>query len=108
MTPNPAPASRSWCWNSARGLGIDLMPMLRATAVLPVKRFDAAKRRLGVGLEDEQRRAIVAAMLEDVLEAIGAARMVEGVLVVTGEPAAAKAARSAGADVLADPDDEGQ
>jgi 2-phospho-L-lactate guanylyltransferase len=87
---------------------IDLISMLRATAVLPVKRFDAAKQRLGAAVEDEQRRAIVAAMLEDVLEAIGEARMVEGLLVVTGEPAAAEAASRAGADVLADPDDEGQ
>ena len=47
---------------------------LKATAVLPVKRFDAAKQRLAAGIDDERREALVAAMLEDVLEAIGEAR----------------------------------
>jgi 2-phospho-L-lactate/phosphoenolpyruvate guanylyltransferase len=80
----------------------------RATVVVPVKRFDAAKRRLGAAIEDERRRAIVAAMLEDVLEAVAAARMIERTIVVTGEPTAADAARRTGADVVEDPGDQGQ
>ena len=78
---------------------------MKATAVLPVKRFAAAKQRLG--LDGERRRALVTAMLEDVLEAIGGARMVERTLVVTGERAAERIAAAAGAEVLADPADEG-
>jgi hypothetical protein len=50
---------------------------LNATAILPVKRFGAAKQRLATGVSKERRAAIVAAMLEDVLEAIGATRLVE-------------------------------
>jgi 2-phospho-L-lactate guanylyltransferase len=78
---------------------------LKATAVLPVKRLAAAKQRLG--LDDERRGALVIAMLEDVLEAIGEARMVERTLVVTGEPEAERIAAGAGAEVLPDPADEG-
>ena len=48
-----------------------------ATAILPVKRLGAAKRRLGTGLDDLQRRDLVLAMAGDVLEAIGGARTVE-------------------------------
>ena len=78
---------------------------MKATAVLPVKRIAAAKQRLG--LDGPRRRALVSAMLEDVLEAISGARMVERILVVTGEPAAERIATAAGAEVLADPGDEG-
>jgi 2-phospho-L-lactate/phosphoenolpyruvate guanylyltransferase len=80
---------------------------LNATAVLPVKRFDAAKRRLGAGIGEERRRALVAAMLQDVLEAIGEARMIEHTIVVSGEPAAQQIAREHGADAVEDPSDEG-
>ena len=79
----------------------------KATAVLPVKRFDAAKQRLGVGIDEERRHALVAAMLQDVLEAVGAARMIERTIVVSGEPAAEQIAHDFGADVVADPDDRG-
>src|SRR5882724_10354733 len=79
----------------------------KTIAVLPVKRFDAAKQRLGVGIDDEGREALVAAMLQDVLEAVGAARMIEQTIVVSGEPAAQQIARDLGADVVEDPDDRG-
>ena len=61
---------------------------MKATAVLPVKRFDAAKQRLAAGIEDERRRALVAAMVADVLEAIAEARTIERTIVVTSEPEA--------------------
>jgi len=77
---------------------------LKATAVLPVKRFAAAKQRLAAGVEDERRPDLVAAMLEDVLEAIGAARSIERTIVVTAEPRAAALAGAAGAEVIDDPD----
>jgi len=80
---------------------------LKATAVLPVKRFAAAKRRLAAGIDDERREALVAAMLGDVLEAIGASRSIATTLVVTDEPGAARAAERAGAEVVPDPAERG-
>jgi 2-phospho-L-lactate guanylyltransferase len=80
---------------------------LKATAVLPVKRFDAAKQRLAAGIDDERRAGLVAAMLGDVLEAIAAARSIERTIVVTSEPRAAELAVAAGAEALADPNEGG-
>lgn len=76
---------------------------MKATAILPVKRFAAAKQRLAAGIDDERRVAVIAAMLEDVLEAIGDVRSIERTIVVTGEPGAAELARAAGAEVVEDP-----
>jgi 2-phospho-L-lactate guanylyltransferase len=76
---------------------------LKATAILPVKRFGAAKQRLAADLDDRRREALVEAMLADVLEGVGAARLVERTIVVTDQPSAAEAAGAAGAEVVADP-----
>ncbi len=82
---------------------------MRATAVLPVKRFAAAKRRLAMGIDEERRRALVEAMLADVLEAIGEARAVERTILVSGDPIAQEIAAGAATavDVVPDPADEG-
>jgi 2-phospho-L-lactate/phosphoenolpyruvate guanylyltransferase len=80
---------------------------VKATAILPVKRFDEAKRRLAAGIEDGRREALVAAMLDDVLEAIGGARAVERTILVSDEPLAAESAVAAGAEVVADPGEGG-
>lgn len=80
---------------------------MRATAILPVKRFDAAKQRLALGIEEERRRELVAAMLADVLAAIRATRPIERTLVVTAEPRAEGLAREAGAELVADPGEGG-
>jgi 2-phospho-L-lactate/phosphoenolpyruvate guanylyltransferase len=80
---------------------------MKATAIVPVKRFGAAKQRLGLGLEEESRLALVEAMLRDVLEAIAAARMVDRTILVSGEPVAEEIAAAAGATLVADPSDEG-
>ncbi|HEX3609218.1 MAG TPA: 2-phospho-L-lactate guanylyltransferase [Solirubrobacterales bacterium] len=80
---------------------------MKATAVLPVKRFGAAKQRLAAGIDDERRAELVAAMLADVLEAIGEARPVERTIVVTGEPRAEELAAAAGAELVPDPDEGG-
>jgi len=53
------------------------------------------------------RAELAAAMLEDVLEAIGEARSIERTIVVTSEPRAIELARASGAEVLADPDEGG-
>jgi 2-phospho-L-lactate guanylyltransferase len=78
-----------------------------ATAILPVKRFDDAKQRLTAGYEPERRRALVAAMVEDTLRAIGEARGVERTIVVSGDPLAQELASEAGAEVVPDPGDAG-
>lgn len=80
---------------------------MNATAVLPVKRFDAAKQRLAAGVDPERRRELAAAMLADVLEAIGKARSVERLIVVTGDPVAQELAAEADAEVVPDPEDAG-
>jgi len=80
---------------------------LTATAVLPVKRFGAAKQRLAPGIEGERRRELAAAMLSDVLDAIGEARAVERTIVVSGDPGAVEIAAAAGAEVVPDPEDAG-
>lgn len=80
---------------------------MKATAVLPVKRFNAAKQRLAAGLGGEQRRTLAAAMVADVLEAIGEARTVERTIVVSGDPIAQELAAEVGATVVPDPEDGG-
>jgi 2-phospho-L-lactate guanylyltransferase len=80
---------------------------MNAAAILPVKRFDAAKQRLSAGIDDERRRALVEAMAADVLEAIGEARAVERAVVVSGEPAIQELAAQAGAELVPDPADSG-
>ncbi len=80
---------------------------MRATAIVPVKRLAAAKRRLAGDIGNERREALVAAMLEDVLEAIGEARTVERTIVVSDEPRAAEAAKAVGAEVVPDPGEGG-
>jgi 2-phospho-L-lactate guanylyltransferase len=80
---------------------------LKATAVLPVKRFAAAKQRLAPGMGSTHRAELAAAMLEDVLEAIGTARSVERTIVVSSEQRAVEIASACGAEVIADPDEGG-
>lgn len=80
---------------------------MRATAVLPIKRFGAAKSRLAEAVPAAARADLAAAMLADVLAALGRCERLERVLVVSGEPRAAAAATAAGVELLDDPDDGG-
>jgi 2-phospho-L-lactate guanylyltransferase len=80
---------------------------LKATAVLPVKRFADAKQRLAPGIGSTHRAELAAAMLEDVLEAIDAARSIERTIVFTSEPRAVELSRPSGAELIADPDQGG-
>lgn len=80
---------------------------MNTTAILPVKRLDVAKQRLSLGLDGERHRELVAAMVADVLEAIGEARTVERTIVVSGDPIAQELAAEAGAEVVPDPEDGG-
>jgi 2-phospho-L-lactate/phosphoenolpyruvate guanylyltransferase len=80
---------------------------LKATAVLPIKRFAAAKQRLAAGMDGRRRRELVEAMAADVLAAIGEARAIERTIVVTDEPAAVELAAAVGAEVVDDPGEGG-
>lgn len=80
---------------------------MQATAILPVKRFGAAKSRLADVLPSPFRSTLAAAMLADVLDALGRSERLERVLVVSGEPLARKAAQTAGVEVVDDADDAG-
>jgi 2-phospho-L-lactate guanylyltransferase len=80
---------------------------MRATAVVPVKRFALAKSRLASGVDANRKPELVEAMVADVLEAIGRARSIERTIVVSQEPAAAGLAAAAGAELVDDFDDAG-
>jgi 2-phospho-L-lactate/phosphoenolpyruvate guanylyltransferase len=81
---------------------------VRTTAVLPVKSFSIAKRRLSQAVPGDDRRQLAAAMVTDVLAALTAVAQIDDVVVVTAEPLAARAATQAGAAVVDDPDEIGQ
>lgn len=70
-------------------------------AAVPVKEFDGAKQRLAPLLAPEQRQALAAAMLEDVLAALVEAPLA-GIMVNTLDPVATGLARRYGARVVTD------
>ena len=61
--------------------------------LVPLKRLGEAKSRLAGLLTPAERAELMQAMLADVLDAIGAARCVSAVTIVSSEPAAAALAR---------------
>lgn len=71
-------------------------------AVVPVKRLDAAKRRLAGALDLEGRRGLMRAMLADVLDALAVAPGLDGVAVMSRDPWVARQARERGARLLHD------
>ena len=77
-------------------------------AILPVKRFGAAKFRLGDELSGGTRRALAEAMVTDVLMALRRTKAVTEALLVTCEPAAEAIGRGYGANVLFDDQEAGQ
>jgi 2-phospho-L-lactate guanylyltransferase len=78
------------------------------TAVLPVKRFAAAKQRLGEALGQAERGELAAAMVADVLDALAEVDGIDEIVVVTAEPRAAEAGEQAGAVLVDDPVEAGQ
>jgi len=70
-------------------------------AAVPVKEFVGAKQRLAALLTPQQRQALAAAMLEDVLAAL-AATPLAGIMVNTVDPVATELARRYGALVVTD------
>jgi 2-phospho-L-lactate guanylyltransferase len=81
---------------------------MRTLAILPVKRFADAKQRLADRLAPAQREALVEAMVTDVLGALAVSRRLDGVLVITNEPAVAAIAKQLGASIVPDRRDAGQ
>jgi 2-phospho-L-lactate guanylyltransferase len=81
---------------------------VRAAAILPVKRFTEAKRRLGESVADTLRADLTRAMVGDVLVALSRTRSIDRTIVVTREDAVAAAATYLGASVVADTAEQGQ
>jgi 2-phospho-L-lactate guanylyltransferase len=69
-------------------------------AVVPVKERDRAKERLAPLLAPDLRRALVLAMLEDVLAALASAAGLAGIVVVTIDPQARQLALRFGARIV--------
>lgn len=81
---------------------------MRTAAILPVKRFAAAKSRLGASVADELRARLAQAMVSDVLDALARSALVERTILVTREPAMREAARRDGVQLLEDTAEGGQ
>ncbi len=80
---------------------------MHATAIVPIKRFDRAKSRLSDSAAAAHRPLIAKAMLADVLLGLRESRLVDRIVVVSGEPEARKLAEDTGAEVIDDPEDLG-
>lgn len=78
-----------------------------AFAVITIKRFGQAKQRLADSIDPKLRQRLAEAMLVDVLDAVAGARMLAGIVVVTGDPRAREMAVRADAKVVKDPEDGG-
>jgi 2-phospho-L-lactate/phosphoenolpyruvate guanylyltransferase len=75
---------------------------MRTAAILPVKRFSHAKRRLAASVADPLRLDLARAMVGDVLTALRACAAIERTIVVTSEPSVIAAVRHEGATVVDD------
>jgi 2-phospho-L-lactate guanylyltransferase len=86
---------------------------VKATAIIPVKRFGHAKQRLLEALDRPARAAVVKAMLTDVLAAASEAQRLERLIVVSGEGRAERIAlrhaqrTTTPLEVMRDPHDAG-
>jgi 2-phospho-L-lactate guanylyltransferase len=81
---------------------------MRTAAILPVKRFEHAKQRLGESVADPLRADLARAMVGDVLSALHECTTLDLTIVVTNERAVAAAAPYQGATVVADSAEAGQ
>jgi 2-phospho-L-lactate guanylyltransferase len=70
-------------------------------AIIPVKETSDAKQRLAPALSKELRQGLALAMLDDVLQAVTAAKL-GGAILVTVDPQAIALARRYGAETIAD------
>jgi 2-phospho-L-lactate guanylyltransferase len=81
---------------------------MRTLAILPVKCFGAAKRRMAPALGSRSRQALAQAMFSDVLASLKRVEALDAVAVVTADPVAESAARGEGVLVLSDTAQAGQ
>ena len=81
---------------------------MRTAAILPVKRFALAKRRLGASIAENLRDELARAMVGDVLVALSFTASIERTIVVTDESSVAATARYLGALVVPDTAEESQ
>jgi 2-phospho-L-lactate guanylyltransferase len=81
---------------------------VRTAAILPVKRFGAAKQRLGADVADELRAALARSMVADVLDALARTSSIDLVIVVSGEASLARPAADRGAILIEDDVESGQ
>jgi 2-phospho-L-lactate guanylyltransferase len=82
---------------------------MRTAAILPVKRFSAAKSRLGAsGVAETLRERLARAMVADVMQALAQSASVERTIVVSSEPSLAELAAEHGAQLIADTAEAGQ
>jgi 2-phospho-L-lactate guanylyltransferase len=79
---------------------------MKTVAIIPVKRFEDAKKRLAAAVPAGPRAALAEAMFLDVLAAVKRSSRIDETIVVTADPAVARTARWLGAEVL-DRDDDG-
>jgi 2-phospho-L-lactate guanylyltransferase len=82
--------------------------VIRTAAILPVKRFELAKQRLGASVADPLRLHLARAMVGDVLTALRDCKSIDLRIVVTSERSVAAAARYQGAVVVEDSAQDGQ
>jgi 2-phospho-L-lactate guanylyltransferase len=81
---------------------------MRTAAILPVKRFAIAKRRLRAGVPGPVHDGLPEAMVTDVLDALGECPGIERTIVVTADTQAAALAAERGAEPIDDPAEDGQ
>jgi 2-phospho-L-lactate/phosphoenolpyruvate guanylyltransferase len=81
---------------------------MRTAAILPVKHFAQAKRRLGASVAGPLRDDLARAMVGDVLVALSETASIERTIVVTREASVATAARHLGALTVDDSAEESQ
>jgi 2-phospho-L-lactate guanylyltransferase len=81
---------------------------MRTAAIVPVKRFDRAKSRLGESVADALRGQLARAMVADVLSALERTTEIERTYVVSCEPSMAQTAREHRALLVADRRELGQ
>jgi 2-phospho-L-lactate guanylyltransferase len=81
---------------------------MQTVAILPVKRFANAKRRLEAALASGARRALAEAMFSDVLTALRRVDAIDEILVVSADPGAQRIAEGYGARAIEDPAESGQ
>ena len=72
-------------------------------AVLPVKAWAEAKRRLSPILSGEERQELARSMLDDLLGAVGGSERIDGALAVTADPVAGEYLGRAGCELLPEP-----